>query len=56
MDYYNFDPEVYRLKFSSRGDATLSRRVLQLFQNVLLLRISSRESLAVGAPLTPIFL
>ena len=36
MDYYNFDPEVYKLKFSSRGDATLSRRVVQLFQNVLL--------------------
>jgi aromatic ring-opening dioxygenase catalytic subunit (LigB family) len=35
MDYYNFDSEVYKLKFSSRGDATLSRRVVQLFQNVL---------------------
>lgn len=33
MDYYNFDPEVYKLKFSSRGDATLSQRVVQLFQN-----------------------
>ncbi|KAH9060062.1 Extradiol ring-cleavage dioxygenase class III enzyme subunit B [Lactarius vividus] len=33
MDYYNFDPEVYKLKFSSRGDATLSRRVVQLFQD-----------------------
>ncbi|KAF8267568.1 Extradiol ring-cleavage dioxygenase class III enzyme subunit B [Lactarius quietus] len=33
MDYYNFDPELYKLKFSSRGDATLSRRVVQLFQN-----------------------
>lgn len=38
MDYYNFDPELYKLKFSSRGDATLSKRVVELFQNVLLLR------------------
>jgi aromatic ring-opening dioxygenase catalytic subunit (LigB family) len=42
MDYYNFDPELYKAKFSSRGDATLSRRVVQLFQNVLLpLRLHS---------------
>jgi len=33
MDFPNFDPEVYKTKFSSRGDATLSRRVVQLFQN-----------------------
>jgi len=33
MDYYNFDPEFYKIKFSSRGDGTLSRRVVQLFQN-----------------------
>jgi len=33
MDYYNFDSELYKLKFSSRGDATLSSRVVQLFQN-----------------------
>ena len=38
MDYYNFDPELYKLKFSSRGDATLSKRVVELFQKVLLLR------------------
>jgi aromatic ring-opening dioxygenase catalytic subunit (LigB family) len=37
MDYYNFDPELYKLKFSSRGDTTLSKRVVELFQNVLLL-------------------
>ncbi|KAN0141122.1 Extradiol ring-cleavage dioxygenase, class III enzyme, subunit B [Lactarius tabidus] len=33
MDYYNFDPELYKLKFSSRGDTTLSKRVVELFQN-----------------------
>jgi aromatic ring-opening dioxygenase catalytic subunit (LigB family) len=33
MDYYNFDPELYKLKFNSRGDATLSKRVVELFQN-----------------------
>ena len=38
MDYYNLDPEFYQLKFSSRGDAMLSKRVVELFQNVLLLR------------------
>ena len=35
MDYHGFDAEVYKLKFSSRGDATLSNRVVQLFQNVV---------------------
>jgi aromatic ring-opening dioxygenase catalytic subunit (LigB family) len=34
MDYYNFDPEVYKLKFNSRGDGTLSRRVVELFHQV----------------------
>ncbi|KAF8267569.1 Extradiol ring-cleavage dioxygenase class III enzyme subunit B [Lactarius quietus] len=33
MDYRNFDSELYKLKFSSRGDAALSKRVVQLFQN-----------------------
>ncbi|KAI0256490.1 Extradiol ring-cleavage dioxygenase, class III enzyme, subunit B [Lactifluus subvellereus] len=32
MDYQGFDPEAYKLKFNSRGDATLSRRVVDLFQ------------------------
>ncbi|KAH9981497.1 Extradiol ring-cleavage dioxygenase, class III enzyme, subunit B [Lactifluus volemus] len=31
MDYYNFGPELYTLKFNSRGDGTLSRRVVELF-------------------------
>jgi hypothetical protein len=38
MDYYyNTDPELYELKFNSRGDTTFSKRVVELFQNVLLL-------------------
>jgi hypothetical protein len=34
MDYFGFSPEFYELKFSSRGDATFSRRVLELFRQV----------------------
>ena len=34
MDYFGFSPEIYELKFSSRGDATFSRRVLELFHQV----------------------
>ena len=34
IDYYNFDPELYKVKFSSHGDTTLSKRVVELFQNV----------------------
>jgi 4,5-DOPA dioxygenase extradiol len=34
MDYYNFAPELYKLKFSSRGDAQLSQRVVELFNQV----------------------
>ena len=34
MDYFGFSPEFYELKFSSRGDATFSRRVLELFHQV----------------------
>lgn len=37
MDYYNFTPELYKLKFSSRGDAQLSQRVVELFHQVRLL-------------------
>lgn len=39
MDYYGMSPELYKLQFSSRGDATLSRRVLELFQQVLYLSL-----------------
>ena len=34
MDYYGFGPEFYELKFSSRGDAQLSQRVAELFNQV----------------------
>jgi hypothetical protein len=34
MDYYGFAPEFYELKFSSRGDAQLSQRVAELFNQV----------------------
>ena len=54
MDYYNFDPEAYKIKFSSRGDAALSRRVVQLFQNVLL-RPRYHHSLFPGKILTILF-
>jgi len=36
MDYYGFTPEFYELKFSSRGDAQLSQRVVELFNQVTL--------------------
>lgn len=34
MDYYGFQPELYKLKFKSRGDSTLSQRVVQLYKEV----------------------
>ncbi len=34
MDYYGFASELYQLKFSSRGDAQLSQRVVELFNQV----------------------
>jgi aromatic ring-opening dioxygenase catalytic subunit (LigB family) len=36
MDYYGFSPEFYKLKFSSGGDAQLSQRVVELFNQVTL--------------------
>ncbi|KAF4578575.1 hypothetical protein EYR36_000382 [Pleurotus pulmonarius] len=32
MDYYGFSPELYQLKFKSRGDKTLANRVVELFK------------------------
>ncbi|KAF8644120.1 hypothetical protein AX16_008649 [Volvariella volvacea WC 439] len=32
MDYYGFQPELYQLKFKSKGDSALSNRVVQLFK------------------------
>ena len=47
MDYYGMSPELYKLQFSSRGDATLSRRVLELFHQVLYLSLSPLSLLPV---------
>ncbi|KAI0637115.1 Extradiol ring-cleavage dioxygenase class III enzyme subunit B [Trametes polyzona] len=33
MDYYGFQPELYQLKFKSRGDSALSQRVVQLYKD-----------------------
>ncbi|KAI0831151.1 Extradiol ring-cleavage dioxygenase class III enzyme subunit B [Trametes gibbosa] len=33
MDYYGFQPALYKLKFKSRGDEALSQRVVQLYEN-----------------------
>ncbi|KAJ7470332.1 Extradiol ring-cleavage dioxygenase, class III enzyme, subunit B [Mycena latifolia] len=30
-DYYNFAPELYELKFKSKGDSALSKRVVELY-------------------------
>lgn len=32
MDYFGFPPDLYQLKFKSRGDSDLSRRVVSLYQ------------------------
>jgi len=32
MDYYGFPPELYQLKFKSRGDSSLARRIVELFK------------------------
>ncbi|KAJ7043242.1 Extradiol ring-cleavage dioxygenase, class III enzyme, subunit B [Mycena alexandri] len=32
MDYYNFSPDYYQLKFKSKGDSALSKRVVELYQ------------------------
>jgi Catalytic LigB subunit of aromatic ring-opening dioxygenase len=34
MDYYGFPPELYQLKFKSRGESGLSRRVVELYKQV----------------------
>ena len=33
MDYYGFDPEMYKLKFNSRGDHSVSQRVVDAFSS-----------------------
>ena len=37
MDYFNFDKELYELKFSSNGSSSISRRVVQAFASAGLL-------------------
>ncbi|KAJ7184219.1 Extradiol aromatic ring-opening dioxygenase [Mycena filopes] len=32
MDYYNFSSEYYQLKFKSKGESALSKRVVELYQ------------------------
>ncbi|EAU88416.1 hypothetical protein CC1G_05182 [Coprinopsis cinerea okayama7 len=32
MDYYGFPPDLYKLKFKSRGDSTLAKRLVELYQ------------------------
>ncbi|TFK25074.1 Extradiol aromatic ring-opening dioxygenase [Coprinopsis marcescibilis] len=32
MDYYGFSPELYRLKFKSKGDHELAKRVVELYR------------------------
>ena len=34
MDYYGFPPELYQLKFKSRGESRLSQRILELYKQV----------------------
>lgn len=34
FDYYGFQPELYKLKFKSRGDSAVSQRVVDLFKEV----------------------
>lgn len=32
MDYYGFQPEMYQLKFKSRGDSSITQRVVELLK------------------------
>lgn len=44
MDYYGFPPELYELRFSSRGDAQLSQRVVELFNQAgIRARLTSKD-------------
>ena len=33
-DYYGFQPELYKLKFKSRGDSAISQRIVDAFSTV----------------------
>lgn len=41
MDYYGFQPELYQLKFKSKGDTQLAQRVVDLYKEVSALSIKS---------------
>ena len=41
MDYFGFQPELYELRFKSRGDAALSQRVVEVFKQVSCAGVSS---------------
>jgi 4,5-DOPA dioxygenase extradiol len=34
MDFYGFQPEMYELKFKSRGESSLAQRVVELYKQV----------------------
>ena len=34
MDYYGFDPEMYKLTFKSRGDSALAELIVNTFKEV----------------------
>lgn len=44
MDYFGFDPELYQLKFSSKGSHELSERVVETFKEAGMLARLTRES------------
>ena len=51
MDYYGFQPALYQLKFKSRGDSVLSKRVVELYKDVSSITdnvIAFRINLMVG--------
>lgn len=34
MDYFGFDPELYKVQFKSQGDASLSQKIVGMFRKV----------------------
>lgn len=43
MDYFGFQPELYQLKFVSRGDSKLSQRVVDLYKQVCIFSMKRGE-------------
>ena len=55
MDYFGFPPELYKVQFNSRGDASLSQKIVNLFKTVhntriLFLEITSEHFRKHGIP------